>query len=800
MIIRCASCLAVTVLVCSAALSCLAEQEKPKSKLASHEAETTHWAFKPPIRPPLPRIRNAAWIRNPIDAFVAAEQEKQHMSPSPEADRRVLIRRLTLDLLGLPPTREEIEQFVNDKSTEAYEKVVNRLLNSPHYGERWGRHWLDLARWAESDGYEANEIRPHAWRYRDYVVRSFNANKPYDRFLREQIAGDELEPYADENLIATGFLAGTRVNNNEEDKAVQLNEPLVDMANTVATVTLGLTLGCAQCHDHKFEPLTIHDYYAFHGFFVRGQVNSLLLKDEALWKVWEQQWPPELETARKLRSQLYDPVRDRLRKEAREKLSSELLAALDTSAQERSSEQRELAKKAEKEIEVPADKVKKALSDDDQKLLAELDKKISKLEKEQNEKKPQAWGFYSPATSPHKIEHLQPRGMYPFPYKPDVLRTNQPIVLKRGDIHQPEETVRPGVPAALLAAADVRRLTSNSEFRIPNSEKSQSLLASAAPQLNSRSALVDWLTSAASPLTARVWVNYLWQQHFGRGLVATPADFGTHGAKPSHPELLDWLAVELRQSGWSTKHIHRLIVTSSAYRQASTPNADNEGIDPENRYLWRWMPRRLESEAIRDAVLAVSGELDKSVGGPSDPSDAKSVRRSLYLRQHRFHLPAALALFDAPIGNESCARRYVSTVPLQPLHLLNNEQMLKRAEGFAAHVQASAGNDRTNQIRIAFELALGRAPEATELAMAEKLFSADRYLPESSGATNTPTNKLVRSPGDTLAPTGDSDRKGIAATKSAEPPHDASREPEAPPALVHFCHALLNLNEFIYID
>jgi hypothetical protein len=246
------------------------ERDAPNHFFAAKE----HWAFKPPTRPAVPTVKNPhGVVRNPIDAFLAVEHQRLSLSPVPEAERRALIRRVTLDLTGLPPTPEEVEVFLADASPDAYERLVERLLGSPHHGERWGRFWLDLARWAESDGFEANEIRPSAWRYRDYVVRAFNEDKPYDQFLREQIAGDELEPYADEHLIATGFLAAGRSNNNEEDKVVQLNGPLVDMANTVASVTLGLTLNCAQCHDHKFEPLTIQDYYLLHGFFVRGQVG-----------------------------------------------------------------------------------------------------------------------------------------------------------------------------------------------------------------------------------------------------------------------------------------------------------------------------------------------------------------------------------------------------------------------------------------------------------------------------------------------------------------------------------------------
>ena len=287
-----------------------------------------HWAFIPPKRPAVPPGADG----NPIDAFIAARQAEYGVKAAQEADRRTLLRRVTLDLTGLPPTPEETEAFLSDTASGAYERAVDRLLASPQYGVRWGRFWLDLARWAESDGYEQNEVRPAAWRYRDYVVRAFNADKPYDRFLREQLAGDEFVPYDDEALIATGFLAATRTNENEEDKAVQLNEPLVDITNTVATVTLGLTLGCAQCHDHKIEPFTAHDYYSLHAFFLRGQTNVLLLQGADAWAEWEKGKPRELEAARQLRDAIEKTPRETLRRDGLAKLPAEQRAALEVAA------------------------------------------------------------------------------------------------------------------------------------------------------------------------------------------------------------------------------------------------------------------------------------------------------------------------------------------------------------------------------------------------------------------------------------------------------------------------------------
>jgi len=588
------------------------------AEISALSSNGQHWAFQPPKRPAVPNVRRGKWVRNSIDAFVAEKHESMALEHAPEASRHVLIRRLSFDLLGLPPSPAEIESFVNDTASDACERLIERLLSSPHYGERWGRHWLDLARWAETDGYEANDLRTSAWHYRDYVVKSFNQDKPYDRFLREQITGDELLPYSDENLIATGFLAAGRLNNNEEDKAIQRNEMLVDVANAAASGTLGLTLNCAQCHDHKFDPLTARDYYRFQGFFLRGQMNTLLLKDPELWKTYEASIPPELEIARKLRCALYDPARARLIEEAQAKLSAESLAALKVPADKRTPDQVELAKKAEKDLSFSKDKVEKALSEDDQKLFKELEKKIANIEKDLKERKPQTWGFYSPMTSPHHVETLPGRGMYPLPYEPQKLKEAKVRLLKRGDVRRPGDDLSPGLPEILLGSARSARQrdvqTGAREFR--SDEVSVAI--------HSRSALVDWLTSRNNPLTARVWVNFIWQQHFGRGLVTAAGDFGTQGAKPTHPELLDWLATELVRCGWSTKHIHRLIVLSNTYRQASQPNAANAKIDPDNIFLWRWSPRRLEAEVIRDAVLAVSGELDRPLGGPSvSPGEEK---------------------------------------------------------------------------------------------------------------------------------------------------------------------------------
>jgi len=669
------------------------------------ETEIVHWAFKPLARPAVPGVRNAAWVRNPVDAYVAKEHEARGLVPAPEAMRRTLLRRVTLDLTGLPPTPEEIEAFLRDGD---YDAVVDRLLASPAYGERWGRHWLDFARWAETTGYEANQLRPSAWRYRDYVIASLNADKPYDRFLREQIAGDEIEPPTDETLIATGFLGAGRLDNNQEDKLTQRNDHLIDITNAAATVTLGLQMGCAQCHDHKWDPITQADYYRFQGYFVRGQVLNLQLKDPEAWLAYEKAVPPELEASKAYRKTLLDAARARLVAEAMRKLPEATRLACETPVDRRTPEQRELAGRAEKDLAVTDAQILKGASEDDQKLYRELDKKIKSLEGKLPEK-PHAWGYYSPASGARDIVTLPIKGMYPMPYPAKQLRETKPRILKRGNPHLPGDEVEAGWPAVLGPTPAGR---------------------------SSRLSLVDELTRPGHPLTARVLVNFVWQRHFGRGIVTTPADFGLRGAAPSHPELLDWLASDFIEAGWSLKHLHRRIVLSATYRQSSAAHPGNAHKDPDNRYLWRWTTHRLEAEAIRDSLLAVSGELDRTRGGRSiveEPptSDPKQLRRTIYLLQKRSHLPEVEELFDAPTAGESCPRRQVSTVSLQPLYLLNSPFAVGRAQAFAK---------RAGSVDRAFEIALGR------------------------------------------------------------PPSDAEREAAKSMDLLALCHALYNLNEFVYVE
>ena len=532
--------------------------------------KTRHWAFQPVRKIAAPASGPAV---NPIDAFLKARRDAGGVVPNPEASRRVLLRRLHFDLLGLPPTPADVEAFEKDTRPDGYERWVDKLLASPQYGERWARHWLDVARWAESEGYESNHPRNFAWRYRDWVVKAFNADKPFADFVREQIAGDEITPYSDDNLVATGFLAAARLSSNEEDRWRQRNDVYVDIVNATASAFLGVTLQCAQCHNHRIDPFTARDYYRFYGFFVHGQPGNLALKDPKLWVEYDAKKPAGYDEAVRQRDSLFEKGRASRMAEVRKGLSEAARIAYDLPMEKRTPEQEKLARATDLLFQFTPNAFEKALPQDERERYDALKKRIAEMEKGMLER-PQTFGFYSPVSSPHDIAVLPMKGFYPLSYEPKELSRARSFLLKGGDVHQPSGVVGLGWP----------------EILGPTPE--------AALAKQPRLALAKWLSSAENPLTARVYVNRLWHWHFGRGIVATPSDFGLKGAPPTHPELLDWLASELQRTG-STKHIHRLIVTSNAYRASAAPNAKNEALDPDNKTWWRWQPHRLERSRVK---------------------------------------------------------------------------------------------------------------------------------------------------------------------------------------------------------
>jgi len=648
-----------------------------------------HWAFQPPQKSAPPPVKNAGWPRSEIDRFVLAGLEAQGLRPAEDADRRTLARRVYFDLIGLPPAPEEIESFANDKSPQALEQLVDKLLASPQFGEKWGRHWLDVARYAESSGKENNIVYPHAWRYRDYVIAAFNADKPYDRFLKEQIAGDLLPIGNDNewatNLVATGFLAiGPKSHNTRDPRqfAMDLADEQID---AMSQGMLGLTVACARCHDHKFDPIPQKDYYALAGIFVSTETRygtpEFIQNNQATPLI---ALPPNVT--------LPDA----------EPLTSSQLAALRR--------QLEQAKKERDEILAEAREKKDRSVLMANPRLIRTGAQVAIIEKQLARHDENGW--------PKKFamgvqERTTPR---------DVR------LLQRGELDKAGDSV----PRGFLQVLNAKQ---------PPAIKEGS----------GRMELAEWIASSDNPLTARVMANRVWQHLFGRGLVATPDNFGTTGQKPSHPQLLDQLAVSLVKHGWSVKQLIREIVLSRAYQLGSGYDAQNYALDPDNIYLWRMTPRRLDAEAIRDAMLAVSGTLNLAPprGSPVANSEGpvqvllrfgalQSDRncRSVYLPIVRDQVPESLAVFDFAEPSLVTGDREDTTVPSQALYLMNNATVQRLAEAFSDRLMA-AQMSGAGRVRLAYQLAFGRLPTESELKATTEFFRRF-YEAEAKSGQNRP--------------------------------------------------------------
>jgi len=654
-------------------------------------AAQQHWAFQAIRRPAIPDAEfltkdNAedkalgALTTNPIDAFIARQHEQEGVFASPRANRATLIRRLYLVLHGMPPTSEQLTAHLNEGGS--WSKIVEDILSSPHYGERMARHWLDSARWAESEGYAQNNARPHAWRYRDYVINSFNHDTSYAHFLRQQIAGDEMEPYSDENLIATGFLAAARISADDLHFYRAENDMYTDIVNTLSRSILGLTIGCARCHDHKFDPITQRDFYRLKAFFTKGFPGNLVLNDAK-----------HPESVHQIAGDLlaFDlQVRKRVLSTGFEKEPEEVRNLLTSSESSRTLQQEREFRPHRTRMNIQIAGCNSfRIMEDEQKRLDELRSQLDEV----IEATTQTWGFYSPVTSPHSVSTLPMAGNFPLMHDRDRFLDQRDYLLARGQIFETVATVTPSWPEALGISPAI------------TTDKP------------TRTMLANWLTSKENPLTARVWVNRIWQMHFGRGLVETPGNFGVQGSPPSHPELLDWLASELMEHKWSTKHIHQLIVCSQTWQQRTAIlDAQNKPALPS--LLTVWPRRRLEAEAIRDSLLLTSGELDRTIGGISVPTDQESdsLRRAMYLFQERDKPPQLQELFDGPTSlSEACLQRQVSTSALQSLYLLNNRFAQDRALALAARIYKIAGDDLQKQTETAFRYVMGRLPDTEEL-------------------------------------------------------------------------------------
>jgi hypothetical protein len=702
-----------------------------------------HWAFVPPVKPTPPVAKDAGRIRTDIDRFILAALEQKGLTLTPEADRATMVRRLCFDLTGLPPTLEEITTFERDTSPDAYEKLVEKYLASPRYGERWGKYWLDAAGYAESNGYfSADSDRPHAWRYRDYVIRSFNADKPYNRFVQEQLAGDEMAGYVPgtpvtptnaEPLIATHFLRnapdGTAESDGNPDE-VRIDRYTVlegTLQNTMNCL-LGITIQCCRCHEHKFEPIAHDEYYRLQAIYFPAY-------NPERWTMPKDRLIPlasAVELAEhKHRTELIDRQIQALMKSVKDFAEPLREQFLEERLRTQAPGEWEAALKAIKKPEDKRDKAEKdlaakytgaaAISDED------LRKRFPELAAVQEQaKKAQA---AREKERPKPLDAIS--AFFETDPKPPVHH-----VLLRGQHNAPGHEVQPGVPATFCSANNQYQLSPLAPPGRGVGGEGQSV------STGRRTAFARWLTSPENPLFARVMVNRIWQHHFGVGLVATPDNLGQSGAKPSHPELLDWLACRFIESGWSVKAMHRLIVNSAVYRQLSNhqPEAQARAVgDPDNRLLSHFPLRRLDAEAVRDSMLAISGELDATAGGPfvrTEHNAEGSVivkegqpgarRRSVYLQQRRTQVLTMLELFDAPSIVSTCGARTTSTVPLQSLAMLNSEFARLRAAAFARRLEGEVGADAEQRINLAFRIACGREPTPEAMSASKQFVATQR--------------------------------------------------------------------------
>lgn len=666
-------------------------------------ADREFWSFRPPQSIAAPTVNHPERVRNPIDAFVLQKLEAQVLSLSPEADRLTLLRRATFDLTGLPPEAAEVEAFLADNAADAYERLIEKLLASPRYGERWGRHWLDVAGYADCEGKrEQHAPRPFAWRYRDYVIRSLNADKPYDRFLIEQLAGDELADYEhaaeitpeiEDNLIATGFLrmAPDPTWANLTGFVPDRLDVIADAMDVVTAGVMGLTFKCARCHSHKFDPIPQRDYYRLAAIFKGAYDEHDWLKPRIV---------PNSAVSVGGGERFLPHVSEQGRRDWREQSA-----------------------KAQEQL--------KAL-------------KSGQKTPDGGQPIPEFEAFWPAEPA---VMALWDRG-----------EPSPSYIYRRGDYQTAGEFVQPGVPAVLA--------NDHIPFDIAPPWPG-------AKSTGRRLAFARWLTNPEQPLTARVMVNRVWKHHFGQGIVRSLGNFGKTGDPPTHPELLDWLACEFVRQGWSLKAMHRLMMTSSTYRQTSAVETVHLQLDPDNRLLSRMPLRRMEAEELRDSLLFVAGQLDQTLYGPADAIRVlpdglvqSGKRRSIYVQQLRKHPPSLLESFDLPAMSPNCLQRHDSLVALQALHLLNDTVVRELAGQLAERTRSLAGDAPMQQIRQLYMIALGRRPDAEEEAVCLK----------------------------TLTELTDRWAKQLEASGAASPQEAARR------ALATVCHTMMNSAMFLYID
>ena len=720
--------------------------------------------FAAPIVRTVPDPTHADWAHNPIDRFILDKFNASKIAPARPASRQSLIRRAYLDLIGLPPTPEQVDAFANDPDPNAFEHLVDSLLASPQYGERWARHWLDLARYAESEGFKADETRPNAWRYRDYVIDSLNADKPYDRFVREQIAGDELYPDDPQARVATYFLRSYPDESNARLLYARRQEILNDQTDVIGSVFLGMTMGCARCHDHKYDPIAQKDYYRLQAFLADTRADDHMViadpdtirEHDAKQAIWEE----KTKSIREEMDKLETPHRKKVLKEYFDKYPPDIQASLLKPPAERAPMDWLVHYKAALYMEPESPQYlassatcAAALKGDEKARWQELNKQLAAFNSIKPKALPLATGIVDagPEAPPH---HL----------------------LSRGIVDAPKQEVTPGFPHILSSVDPVIHPTADHK------------------STGRRSALANWIASDQNPMTAKVMVNRVWNHHFGRGIVATPSDFGARGEAATNPELLDWLTQRFVSDGWSLKSLHRLIMNSATYQQSAEADPQTLKGDPDNKLFSRFPLKRLEAEVIRDSLLSLAGMLNPKMHGPSifpeipktmevrggwpvTASETERNRRSIYVFVRRNTRYPLFEAFDMPNASESCARRYVSTTSSQALMLLNSDLALTWAQHLAGRVLADHPQGLVGAADHAFQFAYGRHADADEIQ------SALRFV-ESENATITERiadGKPIAMP---LTTDGKDETGGLDQTHAA--------------AIVDFCHVLMNSNEFVY--
>ncbi len=693
------------------------------------------WSFQPVQKPAAPAVANKAWAKGDIDAFILAKLEEKGITPNAPADRITLLRRVSLDLTGLPPTPEEVNAFLADDSPQAWARQVDRLLDSPRYGERWARHWLDLARYSDSEGFKSDETRPNIWRYRDYVIDAFNNDKPYDRFIKEQLAGDELYPGDAQAVVATGFNRHFPDESNARNLMQRRQELLFDITDVVGSTFLGLTYGCAKCHDHKFDPILQKDYYRLQSFFANTRIeDNLALVTPEDRKAYDRQyaaWDAKTASIRAAMKTAAEPTMKKLWQEGFDKFPAEIQDSITTEASKRTPIQWHMYYKAKPQVEFTVDEAAKKMKGAELAEYKRLAAELATFDDIKPKELPVAQTMIDNASAPPKTH-----------------------VLRAGAYDAYAEEVEPGVLTLLDGGAPAKIVK---PVGVESSGR--------------RAALANWIADPANPLTARVMVNRIWHYHFGRGLSGTPSDLGLMGERPSHPELLDYLATSFVENGWSVKKLHRLILLSSTYQLSSAHNEQSAELDSNNKLLWRFNRRRLEGESVRDSMLAVSGKLNLKMHGPGvfpplppgvitrggwkkDEDASEADRRSVYVFVRRNTRYPMFEAFDMPDTHESCARRNATTSPGQALELMNNELVLDWARSLAARVgNDPAGMSAASQIDRAYKIVYSRAPKPEEAQAAQAFLERHDKI------------------------TGD--RKAT---------------------LVDFCHMLLNSNEFVYLN